>query len=196
MPVYNFNSKNEQVSTFDSIPDFRSSVEQQFTPLAIYDHEKPDIAYAERLSAELININGAWVTVYLKEVKADSEEIEVWEEDADPIYRSGIEMKAYIKLDTVAYELTRWGIDNPLKLSIVFHRGTLVEKLNSRLLALGDVIKVPYNAAKVLLDPNRNPMYFRVLNVYDSGNFWYRWLYYTAETELLTGDKAVQVLHE
>ena len=197
MPVYNFNSSNQQVSTFDSIPDPRSSAEQMYTPLAIYDHEKPDIAYAERMAAELININGAFVTVFLKELKADTEEIEVWDEDADPLYRSGKEMKAFIKMDTVTWELTKWGVDSALKITTIFHRGTLINELGNRLLAPGDVIRIPYNAARALLDPNRKtPYYFRVLNAYDSGNFWYRWLYYTVVTELLTGDKALKVLHE
>lgn len=197
MPVYNFNSRGEQVSTFSNLPDPRSVIEQQFSPLAIYDHEKPDIAYAERMAAELINLAGAWVSVFLKEPKADAEEIEVWDEDADPIYRGGKEMKAYIKLDTVSLEYTRWGIDVPLKVTVVFHRGTLVNDLGSRLVAPGDVVRIPYNAARALLDPDRNrPFYFRVLNAYDSGNFWYRWLYYTAVVELITGDQALRIIHE
>jgi hypothetical protein len=197
MPVYNFNSKAESVSTFDRLPDPRSGVEQAFSPLAIYDHEKPDLAYAERMAAELINLSGAWVSIFLKEPKADAEEKEVWDEDADPIYRGGKELKAFIKLDTVSLELTRWGIDVPLKVTVVFHRGTLVAALGSRLLAPGDAIRVPYNSARALLDPTRKtPFYFRILNVYDSGNFWYRWLYYTAVTELITGDKALRILHE
>ena len=196
MPVYNFNSKNQQVSTLDTILDPRSGIEQDFSPLALYNHDKPDIAYAERMAGELINLSGAWVTVFLKELKADAEEIEVWDEDADPIYRNGKEIKAYIKPDTIAFELTRWGVDNPLKLNITFHRPSLVSAFDERLVAMGDVIRVPYNAARSMLSSNRGHYDFRVLNSFDAGNFQYRWLYYTANTQLLTGDKAVRVKHE
>jgi len=193
MPIYNFNSANELASTMDSIPDFRSAAEQEFSPLALYNHDKPDIAYAERMAAELVNLSGAWTTIFLKEPKNDTEEAEVWDEDADPIYRDGIGTKAYLKPDTISLELTRWGIDVPLKLTIVFHRATLIDKLGSRLLVPGDVIRVPYNAARALLSPEKKPFDFRIMNVFDSGNFQYRWLYYTAVTELITGDEAVIV---
>jgi len=196
MPIYNFNSQNQQVSTADRVPDFRSDIEQTFSPLSLYNHDKPDIAYAERMAGELINLSGAWVTVFAKQPKNNSDEIEVWDEDADPIYSSGKQLKAYIKPDNIAYELTRWGIDNPLKLNIVFHRPTIISTFGKRLLAPGDVVRVPYNAARAILDPNRGEYDFRILNVFDSGNFWYRWLYYTANTQLLTGDKAVRVRHK
>jgi hypothetical protein len=195
MPVYNFNSANEQVSTIDSIPDPRSAVEQAFSPLALYNHEKPDIAYAERLAGELINLSGAPVKVFAREIKNDSEEIEVWEEDADPMYRNGQEIKAYIKPDTIAFELTRWGVDNPIKATIVFHRPSIISLFGARLIAPGDVIRVPYNAARALLAPEPRPYDFRILNSYDSGNFQYRWLYYTAKTQLLPGDVALKVRH-
>lgn len=196
MPIYNFNARNEALSTMDSIPDPRSAVEQSFSPLAIFNHQKPDIAYAERMAAELINLAGAWVTVFQKELKSDEEQTEIWDEDADPMYRNGSDLKAYVKPETVAWELTRFGIDNPLKLTVVFHRATIIDVLGDRLLAPGDVIRVPYNAAKSLLSSPQRPWYFRILNTFDSGNFWYRWLYYSAVTELITGDFALQVRHE
>jgi hypothetical protein len=59
-----------------------------------------------------------------------------------------------------------------------------------RLITVGDVIEIPFNAPKL-----RGPARFRVLNAYDSGNWQYRWLYYTAVCELLTGDDALQVPH-
>jgi hypothetical protein len=111
------------------------------------------------------------------------------------MYKGGIGIKAYLKPDTISLELTRWGIDVPLKLTIVFHRATLIEKLGSRVLSPGDAIRVPYNAARALLAPEKRPFDFRVMNAFDSGNFQYRWLYYTTVTELLTGDEAVKVRH-
>jgi hypothetical protein len=176
----------------DSIPDFRSDVEQSSSPLSLYQ-DKADLGYAERMAAELINLSGAVVTVFKKLLKNDAEEIEVWDEDADPIYNSGKTIKAYIKPDTVAYELTRWGLDNPLKLNVIFHRVSLIGMFGAKLIAPGDVIRVPYNAAQAILSSERDEFDFRVLNAFDSGNFQYRWLYYTANTQLLTGDKAVRV---
>jgi hypothetical protein len=193
MPVYNFNSQNQALYTLDSIADSRSDIEQAFSPLALYNHEKPDIAYAERMASELINLSGAWVIVFTKELKSDPEETEVWDEDPDPIYRNGKEIKAYMKPDNIAFELTRWGVDNPLKLNIVFHRPSLIDMFGEKLVSPGDVIRVPYNAARSMLSPDRGSYDFRVLNAFDSGNFMYRWLYYTANSQLLTGDKAVRV---
>ena len=60
----------------------------------------------------------------------------------------------------------------------------------NRLITVGDVIEVPYNAPKL-----RGPARFRVLNAYDDGMWRYRWLYYTAVCELLISDKALNVPH-
>ena len=195
MPVYNFNSANEQLSTMSSLPDPRSDIEREFSPLALFNHEKPDIAYAERLAEELINLSGAWVTVFSREIKNDSEEMEVWEEDADPMYRNGVDIKAYVKPDMIAFELTRWGVDNPIKSTIVFHRPSIIQRFGDKLIAPGDVIRVPYNAARALLAPEPRPFDFRVLNSFDSGKFQYRGLYYTAKAQLLPGDVALKVRH-
>lgn len=192
MPIYNFNS-GERLTTMDSIPDFRSDAEREESPLSLYNHDKPDIAYAERMAEELINLSGAVVTVFLKEPKGDTEDMEVWDEDADPMYRNGVQLKAYIKPENIAIELTKWGLDVPLNMDIVFHRSTIISTFGKRLLAVGDVIRVPYNAAKALMSEPKRDFDFRILNVYDSGNFQYRWLYYTAKSQLITGDEALKV---
>lgn len=192
MPIYNFNS-GERLTSMSQISDFRSDAEKEQSPLSLYNHDKADIAYAERQAQELINISGAIVTVFLKEPKGDYEEGEVWDEDADPMYRSGQKFKAYCKPENISIELTRWGIDVPLKMDIIFHRATIIDMLGKRLLAPGDVIRAPYNAAKSLMSEPRRNFDFRIMNVFDSGNFQYRWLYYTAKTELITGDKTLRV---
>jgi hypothetical protein len=191
MAIYQLDTR-QQLVTIDSIPDFRSQTEKQFTPLSIYDHSKPDIAYAERLAEEIVNVSGAWVTVFLKEPKRDAPEDEVWDEDADPIYRSGIKTKAYFKPEPIQSELTRWGNDTPLKSTIVFSRAALFKEdsIGARLLLPGDVIEAPYNYATRF---DMGPFRFRVLNIKQDGFFEYRWLYIHAVCELLTGDDALKV---
>jgi hypothetical protein len=196
MPIYNFNPRNVQVSSAGAVPDMRSDIEKEFSQLSLFNHDKPDLGYAETMAEELINLSGAWVTVFKKIPKGDNEDKEVWDEDADPLYTSGSDIKAYIKVDTVSYEYTRWGIDNPLKLKIIFSRAAILRKFADKLIVLGDVIRVPYGAAFSMLAQEPRQFFFRVLNAYDSGNFMYRWLYYTAMTELLTGDKAIKIRHE
>lgn len=182
----------QQLVTIDAIPDFRSKEEKQFTLLSLYDHSKADIAYAERLAEEIINISGAWVTVFLKEPKRDTRADEVWDEDADPLYRSGIKTKAYFKPEPVQSELTRWGVDTATKATIVFSRAAIFQEdgIGSRLLLPGDVIEAPYNYATKF---DTGPYRFRILNVKHDGFFEYRWLYLHAVCELITGDDALQV---
>jgi hypothetical protein len=170
----------------------RTDVERLHTPLAQYNHASPDIAYAEQLATELVNVSGAFVTVYIKEPDVDHEDIKnVWDEDANPIYRPGVLIKAYVKVNPYQFELTRWGIDAALKLKIVFSRSDLHKHVGERLLNMGDVVEVPYNDPKI-----KGPARFRVLTCYDTGMFKYRWLYYTADCELLTGDASLRVTHQ
>lgn len=191
MAIHEFD-EIEQFVTIDAVPDFRSEIEKQHSPLSVYNHSKPDIAYAERLAEEIINVSGAWVTLFLKEPKGDAKEIEVWDEDADPIYRSGMKLKSYFKPEPNSQELTRWGYDLPLRITAVFSRATImnIPTIGSRLLLPGDVIEAPYNLPSVR---DQGPLRFRILNVKQEGNFMYRWLYLSATCELLTGDKAVSV---
>ena len=196
MPVHdffrNFNETDERFTSIDDLPDHRSDIEKQHTPLAVYNHAKPDLAMAERLAEEAINISGAWVTLYLKEPHLDRDDLDdVWDEDADPIYQQGRDMKAWFKVDALNIEMTRWGIDSPLQITVVFPRAVLIKEVGQdRLVTVGDVLEVPYNAPKL-----RGPARFRILNAYDSGNFQYRWLYYTAVCELLISDDALNVPH-
>ncbi len=191
MAIYQMDTR-QQLITIDALPDFRSKEEKQFTLLSLYDHSKPDIAYAERLAEEIVNICGAWVTVFLKEPKRDAPEDEVWDEDADPLYRSGIKTKAYFKPEPVSSELTRWGVDAATKATIVFSRASLFQEdgIGTRLLLPGDVIEAPYNYATKF---DMGPMRFRILNVKHDGFFEYRWLYMHAICELITGDDALKI---
>ena len=196
MPVHdffrNFNEGDERFSSIDDLPDHRSEIEKQHTPLSVYNHDKPDLALAERWAEEVINISGAWTTLFLKEPNLDRDDLEdVWDEDADPLYQQGRDMKAWFKVDSLNIELTRWGVDTPLQITITYPRAILAKEVGmERLLTVGDVIEAPYNAPKM-----RGQARFRVLNAYDAGMFHYRWLYYTAVCELITGDDALQVVH-
>lgn len=162
------------------------------SPLSLYNHEKQDIAYAERLAEEVVNLSGAIVTVFLKEPKRDSPELDVWDEDADPLYQNGKVMKAYFKPEPTQGELTRWGYDLRLRMTAVFSRAALFKHPNvgQRLLQPGDVIEAPYNLPTNF---DEGPLRFRIINTTQSGFFEYRWLYLECTCELLTGDKAVAV---
>lgn len=199
MAIYEFNDK-EQFVSINKIPDFRTDAEKQLTPLSSYNHEKADIAYAERLAEEIINVSGAWVTLFLKEPQRDTAEDDIWDEDADPLYRAGKHIKAFFKPEPTLTELTRWGVDTPLRITVVFSRAMLMMDpgIGSRLLLPGDVIEAPYNLPTGMVSSKAptidvGPLRFRVLNTKQEGFFEYRWLYVNATCELLTGDEALKV---
>lgn len=192
MAIHDFGQQRERYISIDSVPDFRTEVEKQLSPISIYNHDKPDIAYAERMAEEVINVSGAWITLFLKQPKGDSKEIEVWDEDADPIYSAGKKMKAYFKPEPILTELTRWGLDVPLRITVIFSRTSLMNDANigNRLLLPGDVVEAPYNLPSVL---DEGPLRFRVLNSSQDGFFHYRWLYVKAVCELITGDLSLKI---
>ena len=196
MPIHdfnrNFNETDERFTSIDALPDHRSPIEKEHTPLAVYNHAKPDYAVAERWAEETVNIGGAFVTLFQKEPHVDHDDLDdVWDEDADPLYAPGINLKAWFKADSLNIELTKWGVDSNVQVPITFARAILAKAVGmERLVTVGDVIEIPFNAPKL-----RGPARFRVLNAYDAGNYHYRWLYYTAVCELLTGDDAVKVTH-
>lgn len=190
MAIYSFDTNSGQFSTANSVPDFRSPAEQANSPLSLYNN--PDTGYAARMAAELINIAGAMVTLYLKEPKKDAKEIEVWDEDADPIYRNGISLKAFFKPEPTQQELTRWGFDQRLRITAVFSRSSLLSNplIGKRMLLPGDVVDAPYNLPSNF---DYGPFRFRVINTKQTGFFEYQWLYVEAACELITGDQALRV---
>lgn len=199
MPIHPFESQKEEYSTIDRIPDFRTDVQKEATPLSIYNHQKNELALAEKWAEEQVNISGAWVTVFTKDVvvpdqapQGQGQDLsDPFDEDADPIYNKGMNMKALFKPDSISLEMTRWGVDAPTKAEVIFARAPLLSIFGERLIKPGDVIELPYN--EPVVQSNAGSRRFVVNNSYSTEFYHYRWLYYKAVVELQTGDQAVQV---
>jgi len=197
MPIYNFDH-HQQYSNIDRLPDNRSDMERLNSPLSLYDHDNPDIAYAERLAEETINLAGGWITVF-KRTRNQANRDDVWEEDADPTYFRQKKIKGRFVPAPVAAQLTRWGADAPTQMTIQFSRATVLKEFGRDMIAEGDVLLVPHNTLAIVQNtdlrdgPANKIDTFRVISSSESGNFRYRWLYWTCVVENVTGDKTIQV---
>ena len=165
-------------------PSFRTDIEQQHSLLQIHDNDSNDLQTARRLADEVINISGALVVVYVRTENADLDT--VWDADPDPTYWTPFPIKAYFKPEPLQIELKKWGADIANKTEISFSHRQIHEKLSDRMLRVGDVIQVPYNAATL------SPKNFRITNAAPSGNFRYHWMYLTCAAETLTADITVR----
>ena len=196
MPIYNFDNKQSYV-TIDKVPDFRSDEEKLNSLLSIYNHGNPDIAYAERLAEEIINISGAWVTVYPRAINSGNRD-DIWDEDADPKFHRGVKLKGYFAPKPVAAQMTKWGIDAPNQTSVWFSRANIYKLFGNRMVTEGDIIILPHNTMSVIQDDNRDGLgtkmdRFRVISASDQGNFKFRWIYWVCACENITGDPTVDV---
>ncbi len=197
MALYNFDPHQEFVS-IDKLPDLRSDAERLNSPLSSYNHQSPDIAYAERLAEEIVNISGAWITVFPRQ-RNHANKDEIWEEDADPVYGNGIKLKGKLVPAPTAIQLTRWGVDTPNKTTVHFSRANVFKTFGKRMISEGDVLVIPHNTLAITqsTDLRDGPMNridsYRVLQSGDTGNFKYRWLYWSVVVENLTGDQTIQV---
>jgi hypothetical protein len=162
----------------------RSDIDQRNTPLALHDPDSNDVKLARQQADEMINVSGATVTVYTRTNNSDYDT--VWDEDPDPTYWNPVQLKGFYKPNPIEMELNRWGLDTTNKTDIIFSHRQLYELLGDRMLRIGDVVQIPYNAVTLGL---RN---YRILNVTPSGQFRYIWLYYTCQLELLTADITVR----
>lgn len=198
MSIHNFSMGQEFIS-IDNLPDHRTEQEKQFTDLSLFNHDSPDLAYYERNAEELVNISGAWTTIFLRTDNNGTVD-EVWEEDPDPTYKAGEKLKGYFAPDKIAIELTKWGVDTPNKTAVVYSRAVLFKRFGRRMLRPGDVIEIPHNTLSPVQEApiggqvNRIDKY-RIIDVGDTGNFKYRWLYYRCFVENLTGDVTIQIEH-
>lgn len=198
MPIFDFDFEGKN-STVDLRPDHRGDSEQLLTKLSIFNHDSPDISWAERSAIELINISGAIVTIFSKVDSGNFDE--VWDEDADPTYANGVVLKAYFVPQPLAISLVKWGLDIENKVTVVFARSKLLEIFGNRMIRQGDVVEIPFNSVMPIQIANQNTLkenkisQFRVTNATDAGNFKYRWLYYRLDCELLTGDRSIRIEH-
>ena len=195
MSVHNFEIKQDFIS-IDKLPDFRTEEEKMFTPLALYNHDNPDIAYAERMAEEIINISGAWITVFHRTNNSGTSD-ELWEEDPDPTYKNGTRMKALFTPEPAKVELTKWGLDTQNQTNVIFSRAILFKEFGRRMLRPGDVIEIPHNTLSPIqtstsFESDDKLDKFRILDAADSGMFRYRWLYYNCKVENLLGDITIQ----
>jgi hypothetical protein len=187
--IHNFDGTNRDVySSIDKIPDHRSDVDRLQSPLSAHQ-DKIDIALAERQAEEAINVSGGWTIIY-KRVRHGGYD-EVWEEEADPMYESGVNFKGLFKPQPITSDLTKWGIDNPNKVVVIYPRAVIFKNFGDRLVKVGDIIQTPQNSL-VYKDMRR----FRIANVAETGMYMYRWLYLTIAAELITGDISLNIKHK
>lgn len=171
-------------------PSFRSDVERKDTPLKQYDPESADMAFANRIAQEIIEISGAEVIVYPRTDNGSFDP--TWEEDADPSYKAGKHLKAYFAPQPMKSELTPWGYDTSNQTTLVFCREEVYAVFGSRMIREDDLISIPYNSAIM----HKRPDKYRVLNAFDFGNFKYNWLYFSCMVENITNDSNQDVNHK
>lgn len=170
---------------------------EETSKLAIFDDENPEISMMEQQALEYINLSGAETRVYLR-VNDLGKVDDVWEEDNDPLYESPVPVRGQFVPEKMSAALKKWGYESNSKFEINFSRANLLALFNVRLIRIGDVIEIPHNT----LVQTQNTEFidgkigmadkFRVLDAKDTGNFNYRWLYWTCTVELLTGDITVR----
>jgi hypothetical protein len=190
MAVHDFNfSVDERILSIDDVPDNRSDVEKQFSPLSVFNHLKPDLGYAERLAEEAINISGAWLMIF---ARTDNEDFnKTYEEDPNPTYKNGVRLKGYFKPEPLQLQLTKWGVDAPNTTTVVFARSAILDAFGQkRMIRPGDMLEIPHNSTGLVRSRR-----FRVVDAQDTGNFQYRWLYFSALVENIPDDKALAIDH-
>lgn len=173
-------------STWES---YRSDVDQQNSPISLFDPDTGDVKLARQMADEMINVSGAEIQIYLR---TDNNDIDhVFDEDADPTYWPPVTIKAFFKPAPLELELEKWGADlGDLRSEVVFSHRQLYERYGGRMLRVGDVLLLPYNAAAI------NPTNYRITNATPSGNFRYNWLYFTCQVEILTADITVRPIED
>ena len=167
---------------------FRSDMEREHPLIQLHDTDSADHAFVASIAAEITNIAGADVIVY---PRTESESYDqVYEEDPDPTYKNGKHLKAYFVPQPIAAQLTPFGVDAPNQTTVVFNKEQVYKEFGNRMIRIGDIVSLPYNASG--LKPDR----YRVLNAFDSGNFRYNWLYWSCVVETLTDDSIVDIDHK
>jgi hypothetical protein len=197
--IYRFTAFQQRFESLDEVPDHRSDIEREASPVQVFDHFNPDISFAERRAKEALDVSGAWVKVFLKmpdiQDPANLRTAEaVWNEDPTPVYSNARVFKAFFHPDAQHIELTRFGIDAPLKISITFLRADLLkdQTIGDRLIQPGDQIEIPYND----VNEKKFPMRVTVVDATNDGNFRYRWLFWKVVCEVSKNDEMNQIKHD
>lgn len=157
-------------------PDFRSETEQVFPLVQTHSQSAPDLALAARLARESIHVSGGLLDLYHRTDNSDNDK--VWDEDADPTYYQPIRMKAFYPPKPAEVAVQKTGPDSPIKVEVTFAYAELVEFFGKRLIRPGDVVRLPYHMLGYI-----EPEYFEVINVSQTGNYRYNWLYLTCVVE-------------
>lgn len=195
--IYNFDP-HQQFDNIDDLPDPRSDQEQLNTLLSTFNHDNPDISYVERSAYELINISGAWITVYRRARDIGNRD-EVFDEDPNPKYGQGIRLKGKFAPEPAMITLVKFGVDVENNVTIHFSRSNVLKMFGKKMIAEGDILIVPHNTLSVVqsTDARDGPLNridtYRVLSSRDTGNFKYRWIYWTVTAQNVTGDPNIQV---
>lgn len=182
MAIHNFAQLNG-ASPGDQFASFQSALEKRNSPLQLHDPSNPDHSFYRSIAEEIVNISGADLVVYLR---TNNSFDDVWEEDADPTYYPGVRIKGFFAPQPKATELTPWGVDTPNATKITFSRGSVLNQFGNRMIRIGDVIEIPYNALGEV-KPDR----YRVLNSADAGQFRYEWFYWECYVESITDDVTI-----
>jgi len=163
----------------------RTDIEREHPLVQHHDVESADLQLAMGMATEACNVSGAILNVHQRTNNAGADD--VWDEDADPTYWAPIKIKGFFPPGAIEVALKLWGAEAPVPLDIYFSTQNLLHYFGKRILRIGDVIQVPFNAIG-----NIQPKYFRVVNVTPIGNYRYVWLYQKCTCQSLTGDITVQ----
>ena len=166
---------------------FRSDVEREHPLIQQHDSKSADIRVAMTMATEVCNVSGADIDVYSRTDNEPDDIGKTFDEDPDPTYWSPITIKAFFAPGAIEVAMKSWGPEAEIKLEMYFSMQDLVRKFGKRVLRLGDVLYVPFNAIG-----NITPRYFRILNVTPIGNYKYVWMYMKVNCASLTGDIHVQ----
>ncbi len=187
----------QSYTSLQNAKDLRSDADKTNSKLAIYDHSNPEIANMEMEALNIINDSGA-PTLVFRRTDDIGQTDETYNETPNPIYHQPDIIKGMFKPESVSIVKVKWGIDTDVKFKIHYSRAFLLGLYGSRLIRVGDVIAVPHNTliqtqSTHFLEGKINRLdKFRVTHANDTGNYNYRWLYWTVDVEPLSGDISVR----
>lgn len=189
-------SNRQEYTSLDSFPSNRSESQVDRSKANISNQDQ-EIALMERHAFDYIFQSGIDSLIFLRSNDLGNVDA-VWEEDNEPIYEQPVPTKGLFAPEKMTTALKKWGIESNTKFEIHYSRANLLDLFGKRLIRKGDVIRIPHNT----LVQTQNTEFidgefgladkFRVIDAMDTGNFNYRWLYWTCIVELLTGDITVR----